>query len=149
MWGATRQTCRRLRWSYCFNSRTPCGVRLLLCCSINPSNRFQFTHPVWGATGIRASFGYKDEFQFTHPVWGATPATGQVTEPPKFQFTHPVWGATIRQYGTVGYGRVSIHAPRVGCDNLIFRSLVLKNSFNSRTPCGVRRRGARGGGAGL
>ena len=35
---------------------------------------------------------------------------------------------------------VSIHAPRVGCDVLSCFFLSGENSFNSRTPCGVRPR---------
>ena len=34
--------------------------------------------------------------------------------------------------------RVSIHAPRVGCDSYLFILIDLVYSFNSRTPCGVR-----------
>ena len=35
-------------------------------------------------------------FQFTHPVWGATERWGAITmDRYWFQFTHPVWGATI------------------------------------------------------
>ena len=34
--------------------------------------RFQFTHPVWGATARLHTAQLKEEFQFTHPVWGAT-----------------------------------------------------------------------------
>ena len=34
-----------------FNSRTPCGVRPLAGCNDLRSRLFQFTHPVWGATG--------------------------------------------------------------------------------------------------
>ena len=58
---------------------------------------FQFTHPVWGATGeLKRSQESYVQFQFTHPVWGAT--SGQLSSnigQLKFQFTHPVWGATI------------------------------------------------------
>ena len=37
----------------------------------------------------------EEKFQFTHPVWGAT-IPGLDGELPvyEFQFTHPVWGAT-------------------------------------------------------
>ena len=100
---------------------------------------FQFTHPVWGATGeflleylevvvsihaprvgcdsaeLRQYIG-DVMFQFTHPVWGATWHRTLYMQDKMFQFTHPVWGAT----GCGGYGGVellvSIHAPRVGCD---------------------------------
>ncbi len=34
-----------------------------------------------------------------------------------FQFTHPVWGATPTNHNQHNYDTVSIHAPRVGCDN--------------------------------
>ena len=33
-----------------------------------------------------------------------------------FQFTHPVWGATISIFIISRHITVSIHAPRVGCD---------------------------------
>ena len=33
-----------------------------------------------------------------------------------FQFTHPVWGATLGVPRIAVAPRVSIHAPRVGCD---------------------------------
>ena len=34
----------------CFNSRTPCGVRLVFIALARKLKPFQFTHPVWGAT---------------------------------------------------------------------------------------------------
>ena len=33
-----------------------------------------------------------------------------------FQFTHPVWGATFGKMRQQRKYHVSIHAPRVGCD---------------------------------
>ena len=80
--------------------------------------RFQFTHPVWGATIGKALHKWGMlPFQFTHPVWGATNMCTFAMSNITFQFTHPVWGATERITLTGGYGRqVSIHAPRVGCD---------------------------------
>ena len=57
-----------------------------------------------------------------------------------FQFTHPVWGATSK-YVTKQFRQiVSIHAPRVGCDNGIALCTCRIKCFNSRTPCGVRPR---------
>ena len=87
----------------CFNSRTPCGVR---------------PRPY--------SFNFSDKkFQFTHPVWGATYADSEALSGYSgFQFTHPVWGAT-RDKLRIGSRRiVSIHAPRVGCDSMM-QSCVL------------------------
>ena len=79
----------------CFNSRTPCGVRRILTHTTMQTIKFQFTHPVRGATckryplpkhpqcfnsrtpcGVRRHpYAYDhadDQFQFTHPVRGAT-----------------------------------------------------------------------------
>ena len=81
---------------YGFNSRTPCGVRHIITITILVIPRFQFTHPVWGATSEQIDANKDMQFQFTHPVWGATNRTGQI------------------EY--VFY--VSIHAPRVGCDRV-------------------------------
>ena len=36
--------------------------------------------------------------------------------------------------------RISIHAPRVGCDACSSAATTASNNFNPRTPCGVRRR---------
>ena len=59
-----------------FNSRTPCGVRLIEVRTSLPTEEFQFTHPVWGATQLQLpDWSYESMFQFTHPVWGATRAS--------------------------------------------------------------------------
>ena len=55
-----------------------------------------------------------------------------------FQFTHPVRGATYLPPTRKRRSRVSIHAPRAGCDFFFYRTFWSPNSFNSRTPCGVR-----------
>ena len=96
---------------------------------------------MWGATSSKSLWLAIVEFQSTHPVWGATvtrPARGLVCRyfnprtpcgvrplirsaighPPKFQSTHPVWGATPRPRCTGERQRISIHAPRVGCDSI-------------------------------
>ena len=57
----------------------------------------------------------------------------------QFQFTHPVWGATPKGCRSLPAVPVSIHAPRVGCDSISVLLLRMVISFNSRTPCGVRR----------
>ena len=104
------------------------------------TRKFQFTHPGRGATDMYAdlldsltvsihapregcdssgstSGGITSVFQFTHPGRGATPSwlnarwSGR-----KFQFTHPGRGAT-QQGKDINYeAKVSIHAPREGCD---------------------------------
>ena len=55
-----------------------------------------------------------------------------------FQFTHPVWGATLKNGHSEHIIIVSIHAPRVGCDQMVQTIVSGMLGFNSRTPCGVR-----------
>ena len=104
---------------------------------------FQSTRPVWGATwagvfspvccdiSIHAPRVGRDfdglkkllngtSFQSTRPVWGATlemmtPASRREV----FQSTRPVWGATFVQKILAIAGIISIHAPRVGRDDVI------------------------------
>ena len=116
MWGATETRSGGYVYYLRFNSRTPCGVRLIAVSSISECLRFQFTHPVWGATTECYREHQKATFQFTHPVWGATQ------------------GSDIM----FSISKVSIHAPRVGCDYQPPSSHLSFPCFNSRTPCGVR-----------
>ena len=77
VWGATCCTFAIEETRQGFNSRTPCGVRLILIAVMLCQVWFQFTHPVWGATAEwRGTMDFR-EFQFTHPVWGATRHTSQ------------------------------------------------------------------------
>ena len=123
----------------CFNSRTPCGVRLEGHTSVSVRSKFQFTHPVWGATTAYIRLGVTNEFQFTHPVWGATSLRSACAGRKEwFQFTHPVWGATKACVIDEETHGVSIHAPRVGCDPRTTSVRCHDGCFNSRTPCGVR-----------
>ena len=51
-----------------------------------------------------------------------------------FQFTHPVWGATYYAMGSLYHPGVSIHAPRVGCDGLMWAPLNFKQPFQFTHP---------------
>ena len=119
--------------------------------------RFQSTHPVWGATFVRKFDHCPGRFQSTHPVWGATPLGrgrdlihgdfnprtpcgvrqahfNHMEEGIEFQSTHPVWGATqpLQRMGTDD--RISIHAPRVGCDQGRRRGPRQGRGFQSTHP---------------
>ena len=104
--------------------------------------KFQSTHPGWGATAITRPQQAGIVFQSTHPGWGATGRIARLSAGnQKFQSTHPGWGATVlppllhtfnlyfnpRTPGGVRlrvitdrvyYVYISIHAPRVGCDSV-------------------------------
>ena len=43
----------------------------------------------------------------------------------KFQSTLPAWGATCRSQFTGNHRRISIHAPRMGSDQLFTRKLII------------------------
>ena len=79
-------------------------------------------------------------FQFTHPGRGATAnSEGIEIKSITFQFTHPGRGATREAVDTPdAKARVSIHAPREGCDSIIVAKVWRAQCFNSRTPGGVR-----------
>ena len=104
-----------------FNPRTPCGVRphLGVCCLNAPG--FQSTHPVWGATRRCYCTRRKGDFNPRTPC-GVRP---------------------LPLAGDCSASVISIHAPRVGCDNPDFVEPGATGHFNPRTPCGVRPVGHR------
>ena len=52
----------------------------------------------------------------------------------QFQSTHPVWGATFRMTTTGTDTRISIHAPRVGCDSIAAAGYEFGKVFQSTHP---------------
>ena len=107
-----------------FNPRTPCGVRLRLdrlrrtgACNFNPRTPCGVRPVIRRCIAVSAC-----GFQSTHPVRGAT------------------WAAAG---GGVVRVRISIHAPRAGCDCKNLRQAAGAEHFNPRTPCGVRHAGLR------
>ncbi len=81
---------------------------------------FQSTLPVWGATSRRWSGGAQGEHFNPRSPCGERRQLGQrpAHSQPEFQSTLPVWGATGHPDQPAGNGHISIHAPRVGSDNL-------------------------------
>ena len=55
-------------------------------------------------------------FQSTHPSWGATFFNIVFCFLIRFQSTHPSWGATMIIINNINFSVISIHAPIVGCD---------------------------------
>ena len=124
-----------------FNPRTPYGMRLkgslhayfLIDISIHAPRMgcdrisisalslltsFQSTHPVWDAT-CRCNYRLIDSTNFNpRTPYGMrhdnTYTTGTYMG---FQSTHPVWDATRRVAVSLVMYFISIHAPRMGCDD--------------------------------
>ena len=80
-------------------------------------------------------------FQSTHPVRGATGGfRTRSAESCLFQSTHPVRGATLDTEQLQRIWRISIHAPRAGCDPIYDAVTVGSSAFQSTHPV----RGATG-----
>ena len=150
-----------LTWSPSFNSRTPGGVRRPRGGRCRQPRPFQFTHPGRGATAVVSTSEililvsihapregcdrpplvlYSETYSFNSRTPGGVRlslATLLATVS-MFQFTHPGRGATTFGQNNRGRPPVSIHAPREGCDKDLSRSKTAVQSFNSRTPGGVR-----------
>ena len=82
---------------------------------------FQFTHPGRGATIKPSSPSLKIGRFNSRTPGGVRPRSsigGQSTS--VFQFTHPGRGATVLSSEVSQADKVSIHAPREGCDGRFF-----------------------------
>ena len=78
-------------------------------------------------------------FQSTHPARGATISVFDFSAVQNvFQSTHPARGATGTTSARAGEGKISIHAPREGCDLSQAAEMAEPEDFNPRTPRGVR-----------
>ena len=104
-----------------------------------PGTKFQFTHPGRGATGRGLATRRGDRgFNSRTPGGVRLLRVCLRTTNVSFQFTHPGRGATAGARAQRDRPRVSIHAPREGCDTTQGNTLCLTKRFNSRTPGGVR-----------
>ena len=146
-----------------FNPRAPCGARQASFQSLKVIFPFQSTRPVWGATigtmrrestgcfnprapcGARPfsnGFRYSPKlFQSTRPVWGATAAVRTPCQGCRVSIHAPRVGRDQVLDEIIKQGRVSIHAPRVGRDRGVYSYKGAFTGFNPRAPCGARRRG--------
>ena len=100
--------------TFYFNPRSPHGERHFENKSRNTNTVFQSTLPAWGATFHEPSDEEWDSFQSTLPAWGAT-AKDQL----------------YRQHQII-----SIHAPRMGSDELKHKIDAWIAKFQSTLPAG-------------
>ena len=102
----------------CFNSRTPCGVRLVRLLDDAHTLNVSIHAPRVGCDIMRLLVPHRDIVSIHAPRVGCDIMSAhELVHVALFQFTHPVWGATLARY----------------------RVTAMLSSFNSRTPCGVRR----------
>ena len=106
-----------LRRGYDFNPRSPCGER-------RPG---ELTHLV-----------VLTDFNPRSPCGERPCQHGHENRLSVFQSTLPVWGATLLPIFQHSAKAISIHAPRVGSDNAVYRLAGGVTDFNPRSPCGER-----------
>ena len=123
-----------------FNPRTPGGVRRGHPLCRFPRFQISIHAPGWGATyGRNRPKGGHQDFNPRTPGWGATKYVSDAAVITfQFQSTHPGWGATKINFRHLRQYSISIHAPRVGCDNRPTCIRWRDKHFNPRTPGGVR-----------
>ena len=143
-----------------FNPRAPCGARLqgmslLFKCMISihaprvgrdpddphpgpPVRHFNPRAPC-GARPKEPELRYTaSDFNPRAPC-GARPVVGRIARAAAlFQSTRPVWGATHVVLVDQVDLEISIHAPRVGRDDIHRRRRRRLGDFNPRAPCGAR-----------
>ena len=122
--------------SYCFNSRTPGGVRHGYTSGQGQARPVSIHAPREGCDG---SFPSQPEipqkFQFTHPGRGATPPRS--TPPkrrPSFNSRTPGGVRLVVASRWAVISIVSIHAPREGCDRDDFGNLQFVTHVSIHAP---------------
>ena len=118
-----------------FNPRTPCGVRRsVIACRLD-GIIFQSTHPVWGAT-IADTVGYCFRFYF-NPRTPCGVRHGRAAAPRLegcISIHAPRVGCDQPPSPNQNSKNISIHAPRVGCDGNVQPKDVLSSGFQSTHP---------------
>ena len=139
--GATTSSSQGATSRCSFNSRTPGGVRLRPSRDVLDISVVSIHAPREGCDiEVVRGIEKKQEFQFTHPGRGATCFVIGSCLLPKVSIHAPREGCDyMRAYSFMAKDPVSIHAPREGCDTLLPIYSLSEQSFNSRTPGGVRR----------
>ena len=107
-----------------FNPRTPCGVRPLSSSNQTTSPGFQSTHPVWGATAVPGTCPcWPRNFNPRTPC-GVRPGP-QCRRLRRRRHFNPRTPCGVRHclfQHWVCCPKISIHAPRVGCDATLRRN---------------------------
>ena len=129
------------------------------------ANKFQLTCPMRGTTKIPTSvsprakisthvphaghdgiitphYCYSLPFQLTCPMRGTTSNFFFRLATSSFQLTCPMRGTTWIVFPGMPFRGISTHVPHAGHDFFPLRLPSFGTNFNSRAPCGARRRGS-------
>ena len=119
-----------------FNSRTPGGVRPSCFQRFLRLKRFQFTHPGRGATSSATS-AYTPTTSFNSRTPGGVRLIGRTTllrREMGFNSRTPGGVRHLEVFAWRGRQRVSIHAPREGCDHKLVCTLCTVKTFQFTHP---------------
>ena len=115
--GCDRKAFKSISKAKHFNPRTPRGVRHMLRGGGTGPHGFQSTHPARGATGGRCTDAIPSVYFNPRTPRGVRPHIPCSPIPSRgFQSTHPARGATSSPCRFRTAHKISIHAPREGCD---------------------------------
>ena len=123
-----------------FNPRTPCGVRRSVSFGQSQNRHFNPRTPCGVRPHCSAIALAMPGFQSTHPVRGATIHYQQCVQQRRISIHAPRAGCDPARDTFLVTAAISIHAPRAGCDELRGCIRLHGLHFNPRTPCGVRRK---------
>ena len=126
-----------------FNPRTPCGVRPVEPDSNNGTRCFNPRTPCGVRPASLAPTTLTLQFQSTHSLRSATAQSIILPPSTLFQSTHSLRSATAGLPAAQADAIVSIHALLAECDGQPRNNKPNNDSFNPRTPCGVRQVGVR------
>ena len=160
VWGATDRGACDCMARQGFNPRAPCGARLFHIVYLFIHTRFNPRAPCGARHSARLPQCPLQCFNPRAPCGARPIGCPTVSTMPTFQSTRPVWGATHGDLWLYARARVSIHAPRVGRDNIcmlciaertvsihaprvgrdggFFMPSIPPRGFNPRAPCGAR-----------
>ncbi len=122
-----------------FNPRAPCGARLVEAGGRTCYLSISIHAPRVGRDADRGN--HKEVGRNFNPraPCGARPCFFlAVRQAAQFQSTRPVWGATPTTDAGGPCHVISIHAPRVGRDQVHHDLSAVRQDFNPRAPCGAR-----------
>ena len=134
MRGATTSISRPVAVSFSFNSRTPCGVRRPRHAWRRISCGFNSRTPCGVRRRSLASISVLSVFQFTHPVRGATETCKRFSDEFRVSIHAPRAGCDHRAGRATASACVSIHAPRAGCDSMDSKLTWTINKFQFTHP---------------
>ena len=116
------------------NPRSPCGLRRPLEGLSRTWKGFQSTQPEWAATVTEGMGARTLGFQSTQPEWAATYKDARVDMKILISIHAARVGCDDIFDVVIFHKIISIHAARVGCDLVIFRTCINWQSFQSTQP---------------